>query len=41
MNSAYSVETKYSNFTQLFFGLLDYIYFTDDHLKLIQVKVLH
>lgn len=40
MNSAYSVDTEYSNFTQGFVGLLDYIYFTDD-LKLIQVIVVH
>ncbi|XP_050438056.1 2',5'-phosphodiesterase 12 isoform X2 [Adelges cooleyi] len=37
MYSAYSTKVDYSNFTQTFFGLLDYIYFTEDHLKLLQV----
>lgn len=39
MNSAYNIDTKYSNFTKSFVGLLDYIYFAnDDYLELIQVK---
>ncbi|VVC24109.1 Hypothetical protein CINCED_3A021156 [Cinara cedri] len=37
MNSAYNIDVEYSHFTQSFVGLLDYIYFTDDNLELIQV----
>lgn len=39
MCSAYSVdEVPYSNYTQNFVGLLDYIYFTNEYLELSQVK---
>ncbi|XP_050526660.1 2',5'-phosphodiesterase 12 isoform X2 [Daktulosphaira vitifoliae] len=36
MSSAYSTNVPYSNFTQTFSGLLDYIYFTNEHLDVIQ-----
>lgn len=39
MESAYDTDVKYSNYTETFFGLLDYIYFTNEHLELIQVKI--
>jgi len=38
MESAYSTDVMYSNYTETFFGLLDYIYFTNEYLELIQVK---
>ncbi|XP_060856862.1 2',5'-phosphodiesterase 12 [Metopolophium dirhodum] len=37
MESAYNTDVLYSNYTETFFGLLDYIYFTNQHLELIQV----
>lgn len=37
-HSAYDTNIKYSNYTQEFSGLLDYIYYTDKNLELIQVK---
>lgn len=40
MNSAYNTNVQYSNYTQIFSGLLDYIYFTNQHLELIDVKLL-
>lgn len=39
MHSAYDTDVEYSNYTQTFSGLLDYIYFTDDFIELIQVIV--
>lgn len=39
-NSAYDINVKYSNYTQEFSGLLDYIYYTDQNFELIQVKEL-
>jgi len=39
MYSAYDIDdTKYSNYTQNFVGLLDYIYFTNEYLELSQVN---
>jgi len=40
MESAYDTDVLYSNYTDTFFGLLDYIYFTNQYLELIQVKVI-
>lgn len=41
MESAYDVKNvSYSNYTKTFSGLLDYIFFTKEHLEVIQVKVL-
>lgn len=40
MHSAYTTDVMYSNYTQAFSGLLDYIYFTNQHLELIQVNIL-
>ncbi|XP_026818111.1 2',5'-phosphodiesterase 12 [Rhopalosiphum maidis] len=37
MDSAYDTDVLYSNYTETFFGLLDYIFFTNQHLELIQV----
>jgi mRNA deadenylase 3'-5' endonuclease subunit Ccr4 len=37
LESAYGIDVEYSNYTQSFFGLLDYIYFTNQHLEVIQV----
>ncbi|KAE9543445.1 hypothetical protein AGLY_002245 [Aphis glycines] len=37
LESAYDTDVLYSNYTETFFGLLDYIYFTNKHLELIQV----
>ncbi|XP_001942566.2 2',5'-phosphodiesterase 12 [Acyrthosiphon pisum] len=37
MESAYNTDVLYSNYTKTFSGLLDYIYFTNQHLELIQV----
>lgn len=39
MHSAYDANVQYSNYTNTFSGLLDYIYFTNQHLDLIQVKI--
>ncbi|XP_025417733.1 2',5'-phosphodiesterase 12 isoform X2 [Sipha flava] len=36
LESAYGIDVEYSNYTQSFFGLLDYIYFTNQHLEVIQ-----
>lgn len=38
MESAYDIDVLYSNYTATFVGLLDYIYFTNQHLERIQVK---
>lgn len=40
MHSAYPTDVLYSNYTHAFSGLLDYIYFTNQHLELIQVNIL-
>jgi len=40
MESAYNTDVLYSNYTETFFGLLDYIYFTNQHLELIQVNII-
>lgn len=41
MESAYDVmNVSYSNYTKTFCGLLDYIFFTKQHLELVQVIVL-
>ncbi|XP_022160157.1 2',5'-phosphodiesterase 12 isoform X2 [Myzus persicae] len=37
MESAYDIDVLYSNYTATFVGLLDYIYFTNQHLERIQV----
>lgn len=37
LESAYGIDVEYSNYTQCFSGLLDYIYFTNQHLEVIQV----
>lgn len=39
MHSAYPIDVMYSNYTQAFSGLLDYIYFTNQYLELIQVNI--
>lgn len=41
MDSAYDfLEVDYSNYTKTFCGLLDYIFFTNQHLELVQVNML-
>jgi len=38
MDSAYDTDVLYSNYTETFSGLLDHIYFTNQHLYLNEVK---
>lgn len=41
LHSAYDTDTtSYSNYTNTFSGLLDYIYFTNQHLELVQVIII-
>lgn len=40
MHSAYHIDVKYSNYTQTFSGLLDYIYYTNTYIECIQVILL-
>ncbi|XP_025192324.1 2',5'-phosphodiesterase 12-like [Melanaphis sacchari] len=37
LNDTYDTDVLYSNYTETFHGLLDYIYFTNQYLELIQV----